>query len=140
MPSPGTGGYVRITVLGDKETAAYLMAVGRELQDASHKLLLAYGAILQRQVKANASGPPGPQKITGDYVRSIRRKSTRKKGLSRVEVGTDEPEGWRLEQGFHGTDSLGRTYHNPPLPHFGPAFDAVKPQVEEAFESMVNLL
>src|SRR6266702_6071174 len=146
MPAAGSGGYVRIAVVGDARTAAELMDMGRAVQLEAHRLLLAYGAILQREVKARASGPPGPAEITGDYVASIRRRSYRtlargrKGGGSRVEVGTDSVQGWRLEMGFHGVDALDRHFHQEARPHFGPAFDAVKPMLESAFEAMVNLL
>lgn len=36
-------------------------------------------------------------------------------------VGTDDPQGWRLELGFVGVDSLGRRYDVAPRPHLGPA-------------------
>lgn len=91
-----------------------------------------YGQLLQTAVKRRASlprgGPPGPRIITGDYNRSIGMKLVPSRGSIGVSVGTDKPQGWRLELGFHGTDSAGRTYNQPAYPHFGPALDEVGPK------------
>src|SRR5258708_3979425 len=43
-----------------------------------------------------------------------------------VEVGTDKPYGRRLDQGFDGTDSLGRQYHNLPTLFFSDAITEVE--------------
>lgn len=39
-----------------------------------------------------------------------------------IEVGSDSPYARRLEEGFFGTDILGRSYHNEPEPYLMPAF------------------
>lgn len=68
-----------------------------------------YGQLLVTKVKANASGRPGPRVQTGDYRRSIN--MVFKGGPNpEASVGTNRPQGRRLEFGFHGTDSLGRSY------------------------------
>ena len=108
-----------------------------------------YGYMLQRTVKAKASGRPGPRVQTGDYRRAIGlRFSGRasvaqgahgaRSGVTTATVGTNEPQGRRLERGFMGmTDSLGRLYHQPPYPHFGPAFDEVSPKFNAAVDADV---
>lgn len=78
-------------------------------------------------ILANASGPPGPNVITGDYISyggpsdSWQVEAWRIAGGAGVTVGTVRPQGRRLEFGFMGTDSLGRTYNQRPRPHMGPA-------------------
>lgn len=72
-----------------------------------------FGQLISAQVKANASGRPGPRVQTGDYRRSINSRSTRSVasvGEVSAEIGTNKPQGRRLEFGFHGTDSLGRHF------------------------------
>ena len=97
----------------------------------AHKLVQHYGMKLQAKVKANASGRPGPRIQTGDYNRSIGLITAFDRGGSSAQVGTNRPQGMRLERGFSGTDSLGRSYHAPPFPHFGPALDQVAPAFEK---------
>lgn len=112
-----------------------------------------YGLELQAKVRANASGRSGvtytpvgggtpgeigPRVQTGDYRRSIRL-SVRGAGVGGedvAEVFTNSPQGRRLERGFLGlTDSLGRTFHQPPYPHFNPALDDVGPRYARALEA-----
>jgi hypothetical protein len=93
------------------------------------------GAALQTRIRANASGRPGPNAQSGDYRRSISRQMTRGPGTITVEVGTNSPQGRRLEFGFWGmTDSLGRLFHQPAYPHFGPAVDGI----EETFPAAIT--
>jgi hypothetical protein len=70
------------------------------------------------EVRKNASGRPGPNIISGQYISSIKKTDTR--------VYTSSPYGPRLEYGFTGTDSLGRNYHQPPFPHWRPAAARVR--------------
>lgn len=83
------------------------------------------GALLRSLIQANASGRPGPNIITGRYHASWRVVAQRIAGGAQVTVGTEAPQGPRLEFGFVGTDSLGRTYDQPPFPHVGPAVDEI---------------
>jgi hypothetical protein len=41
-----------------------------------------------------------------------------------IEIGSDSPYARRLEEGFEGQDSLGRTYHNAPEPYLYPALES----------------
>lgn len=79
-----------------------------------------FTVLLETRVKANASGRPGPRAITGNYRRSITSRVSFR-GLITGTVGTNAPQGNRLEHGFYGVDALGRVYDQPPFPHFGPA-------------------
>ena len=86
-----------------------------------------YGALLQTRIKANASGRPGPNAPTGDYRRSWNTRYSEGRGTAMASVGTNMPQGRRLEHGFVGADSLGRVYNQPPYPHVGPAVQAIEP-------------
>lgn len=107
------------------KTAGDLVHLGTQIAGQAHKLVVTWTAALQRQVMLNAGGRPGPNAPTGDYRRSITRKTVKLAGQSIGVVGTNKPQGLRLELGFVGTDSIGRNYNQPPYPHFGPAADFV---------------
>jgi hypothetical protein len=129
------------------ETAAALRLGASMLGPLLNATVTKHGYALQRQIKANASGRPGPRVQTGDYRRSIRVKFgttsrlSGERGAISATVGTDNPQGRRLEHGFMGmTDSLGRLFHQPPYPHFGPAFDFIAPQFEAAVANDVDVV
>jgi hypothetical protein len=89
--------------------------------------------LLRTRVRARASGRPGPRRQTGDYRRSIGAQTSQiAPGVWQGTVGTNSPQGWRLEKGFVGRDSLGREYHQPPYEHFGPAVDETDPEYAAA--------
>jgi hypothetical protein len=73
------------------------------------------------RIRGNASGRPGPNVITGAYRNSWRAETRRLPYGAVCTIGTDLPYGRRLEYGFTGTDSLGRSYAQPPFPHVQPA-------------------
>lgn len=103
-------------------------------------LTIHHGALLETAIKRNASGRPGPRVITGDYRRSIHRDVRLTPGGAEVDVGTNAPQGARLEYGFHGTDSLGRSFDQPPRPHFRPAADSIEAAFVAAVEQAVAAL
>ncbi|MGW1798638.1 HK97 gp10 family phage protein [Streptomyces sp. NPDC001984] len=86
-----------------------------------------YTMLLETQIKANASGRPGPNVITGDYRRSWTHEVHVAGDVVIGVVGTNKPQARRLEYGFVGPDSLGRIYDQPPFPHVGPAVETVRP-------------
>ena len=102
------------------------------------KIVSHFGLQLQAKVKANAAGRPGPRMQTGDYNRSIELQVGIDGGAPTARVGTNRPQGRRLELGFSGTDSLGRTYNQPPFPHFGPALDEIGPAFEAAVAGIMD--
>jgi hypothetical protein len=53
-------------------------------------------------------------------------------------AGTDRAQANRLEYGFVGTDSLGRTYDQPPYEHHGPAVDVIEPIFHAAMEKVAQ--
>ncbi len=114
------------------EVARDLIGFGVAASAGAQAVVVKFTAVLQRRVVANASGRPGPNAPTGDYRRSINRRVIKGTLVSEGYVGTDKPQGRRLELGFSGTDSLGRSYDQPPYPHFGPALDETAPEFKAA--------
>lgn len=116
--------------------AADLLALAATTNGDVHRAVTNFTAELERTVKRNASGRPGPNAPTGNYRRSINRQVQRLPPGTTGQVGTSAPQGRRLEYGFHGVDSLGRTYRQPAYPHFGPALDDIGPK----FLAAMNLI
>lgn len=147
-----------IRVEGAKEIAAEFALDARELDSGIAALTRSNAEELRRRIQENANtgahGPneghipgtgPGPNVITGDYVASWRvtyRDTSGRfasgAGVASASVWTDAPQANRLEYGFYGmTDSLGRTFHQPPYPHIGPAVDQVEDRMERQLDGIV---
>lgn len=126
-----------ISITTNAVLTADLLRRAPDILDARiQKTTVRFGALLQTRVRARASGRPGPRRQTGDYRRSISRESGRgPDGGHQATVGTNAPQGRRLEHGFVGADALGRTYNQPPYPHFGPALDETGPEYVAALEA-----
>jgi hypothetical protein len=84
------------------------------------------GVLGQAKIRGNASGRPGPNVITGAYRNSWRAVTRRLPYGAICTLGTDAPQGRRLELGFVGIDSLGRHYNQPPFPHVQPALPGIQ--------------
>lgn len=105
---------------------------------AIRRTIRSYGNKAKNQVIKNASGRPGPRKVTGEYVKSIYAKpGLDTQGDFSIAVGSDAPQAARLEFGFVGRDSLGRMYNQPPFPHFSPALALLEPML---MKDMADLL
>ena len=127
---------VTAAVVGGGEVASWFGATARESDARVRALVRHHGQLLRTQVMRNASGRPGPNVRTGDYRRSITVEfSEGPEGFTAV-VGSNAPQAARLEFGFHGADSLGRVYNQPPFPHFGPAIQAIGPGFVSAFKAL----
>lgn len=83
------------------------------------------GTLGQARIRGNASGRPGPNVITGKYRNSWETVNRSLPYGAQCTIGTNAPQGRRLEWGFVGADSLGRVYNQPPFPHVGPAIDYI---------------
>lgn len=108
--------------------------LGTELPRGLHGL----GEQLEGAVKRHAQGRPGPQRVTGAYVSSIGMQAHQAGVHYEVEVGTNAPEGRRLEYGFHKQDKLGRSFHQPPFPHWRPALAETMPAANALFERLLS--
>lgn len=129
LPMPGSE---QILALSKEFERHGLLASARAERVAKH-----FGELLVQKVRANASGSPGPEMVTGAYVASIEADVQINGGIATVNVGTNAPQAYRLEFGFVGVDSLGRQYAQPPFPHFGPAADEYGALFEEACASEI---
>jgi lipoprotein-anchoring transpeptidase ErfK/SrfK len=95
--------------------------------------------LLRALIMENASGRPGPNVISGDYRGSWKREPFPVPDGGGAEVGTNEPQGRRLEYGFMNMyDSLGRFYRQPPFPHVGPAVNELSGDYEQAFKDALD--
>ncbi|WP_432185498.1 hypothetical protein [Streptomyces tendae] len=84
------------------------------------------GTLGQARIRGNASGRPGPNVITGAYRNSWQTQTRRLPYGAQCTLGTNAPQGRRLEFGFTGVDSLGRHYDQPPFPHVQPALPFIE--------------
>lgn len=129
-------------VEGAAELVALLTKGSTETQVLMSAVVEKSAADLAARTQQNASGRPGPNTPTGDYRGSIRVETVEDEGdpstVSRS-VGTDRAQANRLEYGFVGTDSLGRTYDQPPYPHHGPAADVIEPLFELAMAKVAEM-
>lgn len=115
-------------VEGGKELAA-LLTKGAAQTPALMAVVVKKTAVdLVGLTQRNASGRPGPNAPTGDYRGSWGVEDVNEgPGAVARSAGTDRAQARRLEYGFVGTDSMGRTYDQQPYPHMGPAVDTIEP-------------
>lgn len=100
----------------------------RKHKQEIEQLTLSIARTFRATVIRKASGRPGPNIVTGDYVSRFRIVESREGGEYTASVVNDHPAGPRLELGYVGRDSLGRNYSQPPYPHWRPAAEEVGPQ------------
>jgi hypothetical protein len=97
------------------------------------------GRLLRALIQENASGRPGPNIITGDYHGSWRIEPFGVPDGGGAVIGTDRPQGRRLEYGFYDmTDSIGRHFFQVPRPHVEPAVNELSPQYKQAFTDALD--
>jgi hypothetical protein len=95
--------------------------------------------LLRALIMENASGRPGPNVITGDYRGSWRVEPFGVPDGGGAEVGTDRPQGRRLEFGFYDmTDSIGRHFFQVPRPHVEPSVNELSPEYADAFTDALD--
>lgn len=120
-----------------RQVAAEFDASVPVVQQRSASVVRHYGNVLRARVRGHASGRPGPRVQTGDYRRSINVRTRFTTTRYDATVGTNEPQGRRLENGFHGADALGRIYDQQPYPHFGPGLDDVESPFVDSVAAVV---
>jgi hypothetical protein len=130
--------FVDIYVADTDRLASELYAAGDRLSKITPPLVRRYGKELQRRVRENASGRPGPNEITGEYKESIQYKPFAVSAGLGAEVFSDAPQAFRLEYGFVGIDSAGRHYQQPPFPHFRPAIQSMSDEFYEAVDAAIG--
>lgn len=127
-----------LKVIGANEAARWLVGTGVKVQAGLGPLVAHHGQVYQGRVRARASGRPGPRVITGDYRRSIGLVLTNVNGVPAAVIGSSHPAARRLEYGFSGQDSLGRTYNQAPLPHWEPDIERTADELEKAVERLIQ--
>lgn len=90
------------------------------------------------RIRQNASGRPGPNVITGQYRASWRAETRGIPYGAECTIGTNKPQGRRLEFGFYGPDSLGRVYAQPPFPHVQPAIGFIEGTLRAEMRAVVG--
>lgn len=123
-----------ISAKGVGKVSASLRADGSKFAAKEEQLVRKYAQLLKTRIQGNASGRPGPNAPTGDYRRSWGIQHLNPASGPASLVGTNAPQGYRLELGFTGVDSLGREYDQPPYPHVGPAVDSIEPEFLREYE------
>lgn len=94
-----------------------------------------YAQLGLARVRANASGRPGPRRVTGDYLRQM---SVEHDGAFAATIGTGAPQARRLEFGFMNmTDRLGRTFKQPAYPHWTPMADWIEAPFQGAVAAAI---
>ena len=135
MPVHGHGAMITMTMTGADVVQGKIRNFVKYSQEDAEKITQEYGKVFQQAVKRNASGPPGPNVVTGQYVGSIQPFS---EDQYTAGAETSAPQAARLEFGFVGVDALGRHYAQPPFPHWRPAIDEVGPKYKEAMQAAVR--
>lgn len=96
-----------------------LQFANRRIERRCRRVNEEFAPIVVETAQRFASGRPGPNIVTGEFVRSIKILAVWAMGFA---FGSDKPQAWRLEMGYVGEDSLGREYAQPPYPSMRPAF------------------
>lgn len=125
-------------VVGADLAAAQLLARVAAVDTVVREVVRSQGEQMQQAIKAAASGRPGPNVISGEFRGGIALDVDGGPGHASATVSSDAPQAYRLEFGFHGADSLGRHYNQPPYPSFGPGFDATAPGFPVAVAAAVR--
>ena len=105
---------------------------------AANKVAVKKGsALIEARAIKNSKGRPGPNVKSGTHWRSIHVEGpvTTGAGVVSAQIGPSEIYSRRLELGYTGTDSLGRSYHQPAFPYLRPAVDKSQGDIEDIFEA-----
>lgn len=108
--------------------------------DAATKLAVTSGAhLIEANAKQSMNGP-GPQVQTGTLRRSISVVDTTSLGAGvwKARVAPTVIYGRRMELGFHGQDSLGRTYNQRAYPFMRPGLQKSIGQLDGVFAAAWN--
>jgi len=126
---------IMMTAVGHDTLLAKARRAVRMVDPGTKRVVEEYGDILLQTTIQNASGRPGPNIITGQYVGAMAMVRT---GRYEVGVTNPSPQTNRLEFGFVGVDAIGRHYMQPAFPHFLPALAEVGPMFSAAMRAEVK--
>lgn len=135
----------QVTVKGLDELRTKIKMMGAGMADILEEAVTVGSMPVVKAAQRNSvRGGAFPHRVTGNLFRSIPEFSpvTVSKSANRVEVavGSAAEYARRLELGFSGTDSRGRTYHQSPRPFLRPALDDNQDKVEAEIQKRLMLL
>lgn len=135
----------QVTVKGLDELRTKIKMMGDGMADILEEAVFQGATVVVKEAQRNsARGGAFPHRRTGNLFRSIPEVSPAivSKTQSRVEVavGSAAEYARRLELGFSGTDSRGRTYHQSPRPFLRPALDDNEDRVVAEVQKRLMLL
>lgn len=145
MPSFGFFG-IQTNALG---LAARFSNEAQRIEDAGEDMMNRIAKVAQHNVRrwataAGATPPTHPSLLgrrTGGYHDSIQVRPARSVGDGwESAVYTNHPGALRSEFGFFGTDSIGRTFSQPPRPHWKPGTDEAWVEGQEIINSVAGKL
>jgi len=134
MSSPG------ITLKGGEELAKAFAALAEDTKGPALEAATRAAALpVLNQVRiTEPEGGRTPYK-TGPYRRGWHMETVEKTPeRCTVVVGTDAPQGPRLEFGFVGADKLGRVYNQAARPHIRPALDENRGAAVDEFRAAIG--
>lgn len=90
-------------------------------------------------IRDNLYGRPGPERLTGalfDTMQALPPERTPSGG--RAQAGSNQPYSLRLEKGFTGTDSIGRSYDQPRYPWLEPKVPQLNKRAHELVTARIQ--
>lgn len=121
-------------IVGADVAAQSLLDAGLKIRGGTRGIVRKQAEFLKNAVIEEA----GKRFNITDYDQSIHITQGGWQGdLTDAEVYSSAKQAHRLENGYSGTDSLGRTYHDPPRAHFEPAAQRAE---SEFYDSLVGLV
>jgi hypothetical protein len=128
-------------ILGVPELRAALDAVVERSTLHAREAVAEAAHLVEAQAKMNATGRPGPNVQTGYLRRSIVVRGPTNEGFWwSARIGPTAVYGRRVELGFTGTDSLGRTYDQKGYPYLGPAYRYIRGFIPAIFRRHLEKL
>lgn len=121
-------------VTGIKESQKEFEKMAKKVVEKLRSLTNHYGALVQADVASRARGLFD----TTDYDQTIQLRMSGKPTNPRALISSDAPQAHRLEYGFSGVDSLGRSYHQAPRPHFRPALVKFEGRYRQSVEALFH--
>ena len=119
------------------EYATKMNRVANKIHGSMLKAVQDYAQTLEDEIVARQGTPPAPNIHTTDYQGSWSHKATQAGETVEAVVGTNKPQGRRLEFGFIGPDRKGRVYHQAPRPHVAPAIEATTSEWEKTWRGVI---
>ena len=131
---------VSVRVQGDAALAAALGTEAPRMKQRTTAAVHQFAVLLAERIQTAASGRPGPNIVSGNLYGSIAIDHTLGDvdGWGVATVYTDTVYAPRLELGFYGTDSLGRSYNQPPYPFFSRAVEGSVDEFRDVIQRAVN--